>query len=61
MKVEFDISEFMRETKCSNIVDPEELGYVADADGDNFGIKWDVRSLLSIVAINRQVSLQRKT
>ena len=34
MRVTFNYNDFMNEPTCEKIVSPEELGYVADTDGN---------------------------
>jgi hypothetical protein len=45
-------SEYITIPECTNITQPEALGYIGSADVNDFSISLDVRSLITCVAVN---------
>jgi hypothetical protein len=48
----YNYEEFMADSSCRTVVDPANLGYQSTLDGDVFGIRYDVRSLVEAISIN---------
>lgn len=55
VQITYSYSAFTTEKSCSSISSPENLGYVADSDGDNFNLRLDMRSLITALAVNEGV------
>jgi hypothetical protein len=52
LSLTYDYNQFMAEPLCTNAVNPELVGYVASTDFHDFTVKFDVRSMITCVAVN---------
>jgi hypothetical protein len=51
----FSYSEFMSNPSCANVINPLLLGYDPLFDGDEFTVSYDMRSLVTAMAINAKI------
>lgn len=51
----YSYAEFSTNPRCNLIVNPHTLGYDPLYDGDEFTLSYDVRSLVTALAINNQI------
>jgi len=48
----YSFSEFMGNPSCNSVLDPFKAGFSSTYDGDKFTLSYDVRSLVTALAVN---------
>ena len=48
----YDYNEYINNQACMNIINPNMLGYMETTDKNDFSIEFDVRSMITCVAVN---------
>lgn len=52
LSLTYDYSEYMDNPICRGIVNPDLMGYLAPSDKDDFTVQFDVRTMVTAVALN---------
>jgi hypothetical protein len=48
----YDYPEYMETPMCRDALDPDLVGYLATSDGNEFSVEFDIRSMITCVAVN---------
>lgn len=55
LSLTYSFSEFMSNPRCTSVMNPYTMGYDPVYDGDEFTLSYDVRSLVTALAINGKI------
>ena len=55
MTLKYDYLSYTKNDKCFTVLDPNQIGYNAVADGSNLRLSWDITSLILARAVNKGI------
>ena len=60
MRLKYDYMSYTKNPNCLTVLDPDQIGYNAIADGSNLHLSWDVTSLILARAVNKGIVSMEK-
>ena len=60
MRLKYDYMSYTKNPNCLTVLDPDQIGYNAIADGSNLHLSWDVTSLILARAVNKGIFSMEK-